>query len=113
MICNIKDQSDKKLLCLIKFKDNLKLEAGIQDKCVGRQNPLQEQGLKDAAMRIITNLTDGRAQHTLVSWHAAVTAYHLVAPVSFSTQRLKSWEAEHILLPFFVSFTQLLWLSVL
>lgn len=96
-----------------KFKDNLKLEAGIQAECVGRQNPLQEQGLKDAAMGIVTNITDGRAQHTLVFWHISVTAYHLVAPVSFSTQRLKSWEAEHILLPFFVSSTQFLWLSIL
>lgn len=96
-----------------KFKDNLKLKAGIQDECVGRQNTLQEQGLKDAAMRIITNITDGRAQHTLVLWHISVTAYHLVAPVSFCTQRLKSWEAEHILLPFFVSSTQFLWLSIL
>lgn len=112
-LCNIQDRSDKKLWCLTKFKGNLKLEAGMQDECVGRQNPLQEQGLKDAAVRIVTNITDGGAQHTLVFWHTAVTAYHLVAPVSFSTQRLKSWEAEHILLPFFVSTTQFFWLSTL
>lgn len=96
MICNIEDPGDKKNFHVSKFKDNLKLEAGTQDKRVGRQNPLQEQGLQDAALRIITSITDGRAQHTLVFWHISVTAYHLVAPVSFSTQRLKSWEAEHI-----------------
>lgn len=76
-------------------------------------NPLQEQGLQDAAVRLVTNVTDGRAPRTLVFWHTAGTAYHLVAPVSFSAQRLKSWEAEHILLPFFVSSTQFLWLSIL
>lgn len=112
MICNIKDQSEKNFH-VSKFKDNLNLEAGVQGGCVGRQNPFQEQGLKDAAVRIVTNITDGRAQHTLVFWHISVTAYHLVAPVSSSMQRLKSWEAEHILLPFFVSSTQFLWLSIL
>lgn len=111
MNCDVKDQSNRKLSHEVwrQFK-----AWGWDTRGVcGQANPLQEQGLWDAAERLITAVTDGRAQSTLVFWHTAGTAYHLVAPVSFSTQRLKSWEAEHILLPFFVSSTQFLWLSIL
>lgn len=77
---------------LLKFKDNLELEAGLQEQSVGRQSLCQSKACL-AAGRLSTNVTDGRAQHTPVFWHTAGTAYHWAAPVSLYSKIkvLGSW----------------------